>query len=244
MANFRSIFKRSASPMYTQVADAMRDRIVKGVWSLNTQIPSLPELANEFGVALVTIRQAIGLLRDEGLLRPAQGKGTFVEKKPQTHPKMRVETSLQNLAELYRKLNPKITPLEDGFGTPNIEIGEGRLGKRYRMLRRVHSRDRQVTSVITAYLDDRIFRLAPSRFRKGLIIPILMDVAGDQIGSAKQVLTVSTAGTTIAKEMNISASAPVAEVRRVFCSHDSTVLYVGELTYRADFIRVEMDLLG
>lgn len=244
MANFRSVFQKCSSPMYTQVADAMRERIVKGVWPLKAQIPPLPELSSEFGVALVTIRQAISLLRNEGLLRPAQGRGTFVEKRPQTHPKMKVETSLQSLADLYRKLSPKITPLEEGFGVPNIEAEDGHLAPKYRMLRRVHSRDRQVTSVITAYLDDRIFKLSPSRFRKGLIIPILMDVAGNRIGSARQVLTVTTAGTSIAKEMNISASAPVAEVRRVFCGHDSTILYIGELTYRADFIRVEMDLLA
>ena len=230
--------------MYTQVADAMRERVVRGMWPLESKIPALPKLAAEFGVALITIRQAVNLLRHEGLLRPEQGKGTFVVKRPQTHPRMRVETSLQSLAELYRSLSPKITPLEEGFGVPNCERSDGNLAPKYRTLRRIHSMDRQVTSVITAYLDDRIFKLAPSRFRKGLIIPILMDVAGEKIGSATQVLTVTTAGTGIAREMNISASAPVAEVRRVFCACDNTILYVGELTYRADFIRVEMNLLA
>jgi GntR family transcriptional regulator len=65
-----------------------------------------------------------------------------------------------------------------------------------------------------------------------------------QIGSARQIMTVSTAGAEVASALNISVSAPVAELRRVFCAPDGTVIYLGELTYRGDFVRVEMDLLA
>ena len=64
-------FQHSASPLYAQIADALRERIVKGVWAIGTQIPTLPELAQEFGVGLITVRQAVQLLKDERLLVPA-----------------------------------------------------------------------------------------------------------------------------------------------------------------------------
>ena len=92
-------FEHSTSPLYTQVADALRERIVKGAWPIGLQVPTLRALAQEFGVALITVRQAVRVLRDEGLLIPEQGRGTFVRSKPETHPKMRVETSLPALAE-------------------------------------------------------------------------------------------------------------------------------------------------
>ncbi|MGH8707735.1 MAG: hypothetical protein ACREVD_06715 [Burkholderiales bacterium] len=38
--------------------------------------------------------------------------------------------------------------------------------------------------------------------------------------------------------------APVAEIRRVFCGPDGTVIYLGELAYRGDFIRLDIDLLA
>ena len=38
-------FQHSPSPLYAQVADAMRERIVKGLWPIGTRIPTLPELA-------------------------------------------------------------------------------------------------------------------------------------------------------------------------------------------------------
>jgi GntR family transcriptional regulator len=237
-------FQHSPSPLYAQVADAMRERIVKGAWPIGAQIPTLPALAQDFGVALVTVRQAVQLLKNEGLVAPEQGRGTFVRSKPQTHPQMRVETSLRGLAELYRKLAPRVMPLSEGKAMPRLDAGDGLPAPQYRFLRRLHSSDRQLTSVISAYLDERIFRLAPQRFRKELIIPVLMDLKEVQIGSARQILTISTAGADAATALNISVSAPVAELRRVFCAPDGTVIYLGELVYRADFIRVEMDLLA
>jgi GntR family transcriptional regulator len=240
----RGYFKHSASPLYAQVADALRERIVKGTWPIGSRMPTLPELAREFGVGLITVRQAVQVLKNEELVAPEQGRGTFVRNKPQTHPKMRVETSLRGLADLYRKLAPRVLPLDEGTATPHLEAEDGRPAPRYRYLRRVHASERQVTSVISAYLDERIFKMAPKRFRKELIIPVLMDLEGVKIGSARQVLTIGTAGVEAAEVLNIAASAPVAEVRRVFCDPQGTVIYLGELTYRGDFIRVDMDLLG
>lgn len=237
-------FSHSASPLYAQVSDAMRERIVKGTWPIGTRIPTLPELCEEFGVASVTVRQAVQLLKSEGLLKPEQGRGTYVRGKPPTHPRMQVETSLRKLAELYREQAPQLIPLEEGVATPTLDAEDGRLAPRYHYLKRIHASERQLTSVISAYIDERIFKLAPSRFRSEVVIPVLMDLPSIQIGSARQTLTISTAGADIAHALNISISAPVAEVRRVFCAPDGTVIYLGELTYRGDYIRVDMDLLA
>jgi GntR family transcriptional regulator len=240
----RRFFQHSTSPLYAQVTDAMRERIVKGVWPIGMQIPSLPLLSEEFGVALITVRQAVQLLKDEGLLQPEQGRGTFVKAKPVALPQMQVASSLEALADLYRDLTPRLIPIKEGPATPKIESTDGIAAPNYHLLRRVHSYDKQLTSVISAYIDERIFKLAPKRFRNELVIPVLMDLKEVEIGSARQILTISTAGVEAANALNISASAPVAEVRRVFCAPDGTVIYLGELTYRGDFLRLDIDLLS
>lgn len=237
------LFEHSPSPLYTQLADVMRERIVKGVWPLNSRIPTLPELAAEFEVASITVRQAIQLLKAEGLLSPEQGRGTFVRAKPPTHPRMQIAGSLRGLADLYRAHPPRIIPIAEGTGVPRLEPGDGELAPRYRFLRRVHASEKQANSVISAYLDERIFRLAPRRFRREIIIPLLVDLKVE-IASARQSLTIGTAGAETAEALNISVAAPVAELRRVFCAPDGTVIFVGELAYRGDFIRLDMDLLS
>ena len=240
----RHFFQYSTSPLYAQVTDAMRERIVKEIWPIGMQIPSLPILSKEFGVALITIRQAVQLLKDEGLLRPEQGRGTFVNAKPLILPQMQVASSLKALADLYRDLTPRLIPITEGPSTPKIELTDGIAAQKYHLLRRVHSYNKQLTSVISAYIDERIFKLAPKRFRNELVIPVLMDLKEVKIGSARQILTISTAGVEAANALNISVSAPVAEIRRIFCAPDGTVIYLGELTYRGDFLRLDIDLLS
>ncbi|MGE0873926.1 MAG: GntR family transcriptional regulator [Burkholderiales bacterium] len=238
------LFDQSASPLYTQLADVMRERIVKEIWPVGERIPTLPALSQEFDVASITVRQAIQLLKNEGLLSPEQGRGTFVRAKPPVHPRMQIQTSLKRLADLYRTLAPRLVPLAEGTAVPRLDPDDGKLAPKYHFLRRIHASEQQFNSVISVYLDERVFRLAPKRFRSETVIPVLMDLPQVKIASARQSLTIGTAGAETAQALNISVTAPVAEVRRVFCAPDGTVLYVGDLSYRGDFIRLDMNLLA
>ena len=53
------ILDNAQSALYVQLADLFRQRILKGVWKQGDRLPSLEELAAEFEVARVTVRQAI-----------------------------------------------------------------------------------------------------------------------------------------------------------------------------------------
>lgn len=67
-----------------------------------------------------------------------------------------------------------------------------------------------------------------------------MSMPSVKIVTARQVLTISTA--EVAHHRGIAVNAPTAEVRRVFTGPKRRVLYLGEVTYRGDFIHVEFDL--
>jgi GntR family transcriptional regulator len=65
---------------YGKLALALRERIVRHEWLPGTFIPAESSLAQTYGVALGTIRQAIAILVEDGLLQRQQGKGTLVKK--------------------------------------------------------------------------------------------------------------------------------------------------------------------
>ena len=65
---------------YGKLAFALRDRILQGEWAPGEVIPAEATLAQNYGVALGTIRQALALLVDDGVLQRRHGKGTFVTK--------------------------------------------------------------------------------------------------------------------------------------------------------------------
>ena len=62
------------------------------------------------------------------------------------------------------------------------------------------------------------------------------------IARARQTFTIGTADLDVAEVLGVPLGSPVAEVRRVFASADGTVIYLGEVTYRGDFISIDMDL--
>jgi GntR family transcriptional regulator len=236
------VFRDSPVPRYAQLADLLRQRIGRGVWTHGDKLPSLEELVREFDVARVTVRQAVDLLAREGLLSPQRGRGTFVTGRPAQDRWLRLETSLHALADVYRDDKPKLTLIEEAAATPGLRPRDGSPAPRYHFMRRVHSRNDVAYCVISIYLDERVFRMAPGRFRRETVVPVLLELPKVKIAEARQTLAISTADMEVAGHLNIPFNSPVAEVRRVCTAPDGTVLYLGEVTYRGDYIHFEMDL--
>lgn len=236
------IFGASPIPRYVQLAEILRERIARGQWRPGGKLPSLEALVREFDVARVTVRQAVDVLAREGLLSPERGRGTFVTQKKADERKLRAVTTMGDLAALYRDSKPELLNLGEASAAPAIAEGEGKPAPRYFYMRRVHALDGTPYCVISIYLDERIFRRAPERVRKELVIPLLLAMKGVTIARARQALTIGTADVDEAKHLRIAVNAPVGRVRRVFNAPDGTVIYLGEVTYRGDFVRLEMEM--
>ncbi|MGH7326442.1 MAG: GntR family transcriptional regulator [Candidatus Rokuibacteriota bacterium] len=65
-------------PRYHRIAEALRERIQHGELTPGERLPNQRRLAREFGVTLMTLRQALELLERDQLIRRQHGLGTFV----------------------------------------------------------------------------------------------------------------------------------------------------------------------
>jgi DNA-binding GntR family transcriptional regulator len=65
-------------PPYLQVGHLLRGAIEAGTYAPGAQLPSIERLADDYGVATGTVKRALGVLRDEGLIITRQGMGTYV----------------------------------------------------------------------------------------------------------------------------------------------------------------------
>lgn len=236
------MFGRVPIPRYVQIADLMRHRITKGYWSPGDVLPSIEHLMNEFDVARVTVRQATRLLADEGLLSPQRGRGTFVTATAGRKRKLLVETTLDSLVEMYTGDTPDLSNVIESDAQPVLSDEDGVAAPRYHHMRRIHSRDGEPYCVVSIFLDTRVFELAPAKFRQQVVLPLLTSLPEINIGSARQTLKISTADLDVARDLELPVNAPIAEIRRVLCGPDRTVLYLGDASYRGDYIRLEMDL--
>ncbi|MEV0994702.1 GntR family transcriptional regulator [Nonomuraea sp. NPDC050202] len=67
------------TPVYEQIAVVLRGRIEAGEWAPRQRLPSVTHLEQEFGVARQTIMQALGMLRDRGVVYTVKNRGSFVK---------------------------------------------------------------------------------------------------------------------------------------------------------------------
>ncbi|MGZ3099923.1 GntR family transcriptional regulator [Streptomyces sp. H72] len=65
-------------PKYQRIADALREAIQSGQYGPGDRLPGENDLMATYGVARMTARQALGVLRDEGVAEARKGAGVFV----------------------------------------------------------------------------------------------------------------------------------------------------------------------
>jgi len=87
----------SPDALYQQLAADLRLKIKDGTLPPGSRIPSELELTRQYGVSRVTVRQALEILNEEGLIKRSQGKGTFVALRPPLQEELEGMASLSDV---------------------------------------------------------------------------------------------------------------------------------------------------
>ena len=236
------VLKNSPGKLYLHVANLMRGRLQSGEWVTGDRLPRLTALAEEFGVANVTIRQAMAILEEEGLIRRRQGQGTFVEKTP-PQPALRMTWDWFSLVRLLEERPPEQIPLENRLASaPPLQPGEGQPAEGYRYISKVHVYQGIPCAVVGVHLDRHCYEQEPKRFRDEMIIPVLESLPGVEVEHGHQSLTIGYADVATAELLGIAVNTPVGRVRRVLVDPEGRAIYIGELVYRGDFVKLEIEL--
>ncbi|BBK27622.1 MULTISPECIES: FadR/GntR family transcriptional regulator [Staphylococcus] len=73
--------KISNVKIYEQVADLLLEQIKTGEYEVGDKLPSIQKLAQNYGVSVASIREALNALRTIGVIEIKQGYGTFIKQK-------------------------------------------------------------------------------------------------------------------------------------------------------------------
>lgn len=94
-----------------EVVERLRNQISSGEFKVGQKLPTEPELMKTYGVGRSTIREAIRILSNLGLLNVQQGVGTFVERQTSTSEPIDQRfkrADIQDLDEIRKMLEIKI----------------------------------------------------------------------------------------------------------------------------------------
>lgn len=102
---------------YEQIADDLRRQVKDGQIGVGTRLPSQRELAERYGVAVGTLRDALDVLAGEGVVSKGSTRGTFVLKMPGDND---ATPEYQRLTEQLAEVLDRLDALE------RRAFGEGR----------------------------------------------------------------------------------------------------------------------
>lgn len=243
MSKLSAIYDRSRVPLYVQVASVMRQRIDRGIWVKGEKISTLEELEQEFAVARVTIRQAIELLRGEGLIDAQQGRGTFVSGRPKHNRWLNLANDFDTMVASIKNNVLKRVHIQENAAPPELREGEGSLAEGYTFLRSVQYNSDEPFSVVNLNLAQNIFDRDRKRFMHSAALPRILEMDGVSIIHAHQTLTIGVADPETAGLLKIGLGEPTADCRLILVDDKGIAIYVADIHYQKDCFALRIDLL-
>ncbi len=236
-------YDRSRVPLYVQVASVMRQRVETGHWQEGDKISTIEELEGEFGVARVTIRQAIEMLRSEGLLDAQQGRGTFVSGRPKNRHWLNLANDFESMVDSVKSNVLKRVHIEENVAAPQLAAHEGKPAEGYAFLRSVQYNDDEPFSVVNLYLARNIFVKDRKRFTHTAALTKIMEMDDIEIVHAHQIVTIGVADPETAELLKIGLGEPTADCRLVLVDSDNIAVYVANIHYHRSCFALRVDLM-
>ncbi|MEL6827741.1 MAG: GntR family transcriptional regulator [Pseudomonadota bacterium] len=203
--------KPKALPKTIQVSEMLIREIASGRIPDGTRLPTERQMAEDLGVAVGTLRRALSILEEQGLLKRVQGSGNYVQ----------ARTDIQSVYELFR------LELLQGGGLPTAdildvarlkkekampEIGPGRVAHRIRRLRYLDGIPVELEEI---WLDGRfIDEVEPTDLRDSLYF-YYKEKLKVVIGSVTDTVGVATVPDWTPDAFGMAVGAPCGLVERI-----------------------------
>lgn len=227
--NVATLSKDEGIPLYVQIRKSLREDILNKVLLPGHKIPSEDELAAQFGVSRMTVRQGISDLIDEGLLYRRHGVGTFVAQPHLERDHTRLTSFIESAREEGLDVNVRvliadILPAKLKVAR-SLSLKEGDLVVRVKTLRYVAGLP---ITVHDAYVPYKLF---PQLLQEDLEANHLWDIFesyGSRVKRALQRLEAREAEDEIAQLLEVDEGSPILYKERTVFLDDGTPV---EFTY-------------
>jgi GntR family transcriptional regulator len=210
-------------PKYLRIYAVLRDRISSGLWPPGSPLPAQKDLAGEFGVSIMTLRQALRLLADDALIDTRHGSGTYVAARYAYHLG-HLRSFAADLAAQGAQITTRLLAAETV--TPPSPVGT-RLGSPDQVLRlrRLRLADGSPVIVQTSYLPAQLAPPVPAEeiCRRGLYT--LLAEHGMTIARTSETITPALLSTDDARDLERAGGSPALLSHQVsFAAGDTPVI--------------------
>lgn len=194
---------------YHDIANTLRTRIAEGKYSHASVLPSESDMSKQFGASRVTVRRALEVLRDEGLITSRQGLGWTLVAGPMPQSLGRLGTIEEQLLASGVRSARQI--IDFAFEKAPKRIAQLLNTEQVLRVKRVNLADEEPFAVVTVWCSMSLGRKLSRRDVEQSSFYELIDVP---LKGATQTIGADAATASEAKLLGIKAGSPVLRCER------------------------------
>ena len=222
---------------YRAIADQLRGRVESGELGAGRLLPSESDLSRAHAVSRVTVRKALELLRDEGLIDARQGFGWFVATDPVRQALGRLGTIEDQLGQLGLTSERRVVGFRFVSSPDRVRqvLGVDTVLE----VRRINLADGQPFARVTVWCPEAVgARLSRAEVER----TPFYELVGVPIGGATQTIGAAAANAADADLLAVPAGSPVLRCERVTRDMEDQPLLVSEHVFPAHRTEFVVDL--
>ena len=230
----------SGITQYLQLASILRHRIAHGELAGGQQLPTVALLAEQYGVARITVRQAYHLLSSEGLVTSQRGRGTFVCPRPRL-----ADGPLRTAINDLQAKDVRFDVLEQRRQVPlPADLARGAASyDSYAFIRKVHVHDGEPFCLAEIHIASEIHARFPAGSEHSHKIAWLLNIhAPDRMHKVQQTTTIAPADIVLANQLGCSLATPTAHMVRRILDASGRIALAGLFWYRGDRFVADVEI--
>jgi GntR family transcriptional regulator len=231
--------KGSPVPLYHRISSMLASRIHTAVYPPNSLLGTEVELAKAFGVSRITIRRALDILEDEGLIERHRSRGTFVAADVRPQAAMELNGNLDDIllqtttAGTISSLKRKVVASEDVAKA--LHVAPGTRVYRFERLRASFDDVPVPVSLVVNYLPLDVGENISRTDLMAEAMTNLLDSRPDtRLGWGQQFIHAALADAEIAKPLQVDVGSPILYIERTLYAPDGRPLDLARISYRGD----------
>lgn len=247
MNKINKIDRDSPIPLYYQIKEQLKNYIESEKLPAHSSLPTEDELAKQYGVSRLTVRNAMKELISEGIIYRIQGKGTFVSEKKHISDLTFLKGFNEEMRSIEKETRSKV--LFNNFILPDPKIVEMfglKKNQKVLLLSRIRYENDIPRAVENAYLNisayPELMEIKEKDMEKLSLYDILKNEFQIYPTYAKEEIEIVYANKETSKILDIKENDCVLSIIRLTSSHENIPFEYVESKYRKDNFKLRISL--
>jgi GntR family transcriptional regulator len=229
-------------PLWYQVEQSLRSEILTRQFVKTGRLPTEVQLAKRYGVSLITVREALGSLEEDGMIVRRRRFGTFVRPEVYDHQELRVLGSIETVVSHQANEDTEVLERKK-IVVPEEFKSFFRDSRKVFLFRRLRRKDGTPLSYVLNYVVPEYgSRIRANQLKRASMTEVLSRNAGAKIARIQNNVEARLASPEIAQLLEIHVLSPVLYLVAYVYDKSDRLIDLACIYYRGDRYKFAIDI--